>query len=100
MVSKPTRNLLANNRLLLVLWLVEHFGARPFLCPWMDGVPQGARDGGVAMPCMYIQGSETGLSLNPVWLNEHLLCKLSLTCGKKTAESISNKQIPQYQESK
>jgi len=29
-VSKPTRNLLANNRLLLVLWLVEHFGARPF----------------------------------------------------------------------
>ena len=32
MASKPTPNLLANNRLLLVLWLVEYFGTRPFLC--------------------------------------------------------------------
>jgi len=31
---KPIRNLLANNRLLLVLWLVEHFGARPFF--WLQ----------------------------------------------------------------
>ena len=38
MAWKPTWNLLANNRLLLVLWLAEHSGARPFLCPGMDGM--------------------------------------------------------------
>jgi uncharacterized protein YodC (DUF2158 family) len=33
-----------------------------FLCPWMDGIPQGAKDGGVVCPWMdgIPQGAKDG----------------------------------------
>jgi nitrogen regulatory protein P-II 2 len=48
-VSKPTLNLLANNRLLLVCGWPSTPVLGLFLCPGKDGMPQGARDGGAAM---------------------------------------------------
>jgi hypothetical protein len=43
---------------------------RAFLCPWMDGMQQGARDGGAAMPWMdgMQQGARDGGAAMP-WMD-------------------------------